>query len=140
MASLLADTYGVLFIGVSLSGVLLGIMCLQMYIFYKRFPQDTLQTKAAVATTGVLDVLTFALNLHGLYHTTFDNSANLLTILNPIWSFKISVLLSDLISSVQTMYCVRLWKFSKERRFMPVLVTVAAVVGWASALMNGIQT
>ncbi|EIN04950.1 hypothetical protein PUNSTDRAFT_47197 [Punctularia strigosozonata HHB-11173 SS5] len=64
--SSLADTFGMLFLGVSISGVLLGITCLQM------FPQESATIKLIVAFMGALDIMAYAFNIHAIYHYMFS--------------------------------------------------------------------
>ncbi|EIN09196.1 hypothetical protein PUNSTDRAFT_134361 [Punctularia strigosozonata HHB-11173 SS5] len=125
----LDDTYGVLFVGIAVSGVLLGISCLQGYLFHDRFPNEPALIKFVISLLVTLDIATFIFSVHAIYHYTFAIGGALEALFLPFWSLKVSFVLGHtLVPIVQTMYCFRLWKLSGGDWLVPMIVRVRLVM------------
>ncbi|KAK0200656.1 hypothetical protein DFS33DRAFT_1277034 [Desarmillaria ectypa] len=113
----LGKTLGAVYIGATLSSILLGVTALQAVIYYKKFPNDTWYYRYSVAALWILDVLHVALNTHAIYFYLIDSFGNYLSLDRVVWSFKALSFLQILINviivvGVQALYAVRLWKSS----------------------------
>ncbi|KAF8526923.1 hypothetical protein BU17DRAFT_61898 [Hysterangium stoloniferum] len=81
-------TTGAVFIGV-LVGVLYGILTLQMYSYYQKFPKDPSHLKCLVGVIWVLDTLHTIFVTHMVYTYLVTNFGDYLALGHNIWSFNL---------------------------------------------------
>ncbi|KAK0437083.1 uncharacterized protein EV420DRAFT_1652212 [Desarmillaria tabescens] len=93
----LGKTLGAVYIGATLSSILLGITALQAVIYYKKFPNDAWYYRYSVAALWILDLLHVALNTHAIYFYLIDSFGNYLALDHVIWSFKLQILINVII-------------------------------------------
>ncbi|KAF7335761.1 hypothetical protein MVEN_02231800 [Mycena venus] len=109
-------TLGALQIGVLVSYVLFGIMTMQAYIYYSRFPEDNRKLKSMVAFVWVCELAQAICIGHTLYMNTiiyYGHPEDLL--LPPTPSFDISIFFSGAIAAcVQGFFSFRIYMLSNR--------------------------
>ncbi|KAK0457284.1 uncharacterized protein EV420DRAFT_1549971 [Desarmillaria tabescens] len=109
------DTFGAVYIGVTIAAILYGITILQTAIYYKVNPNDPWVYKYAVAILWILDTLNIALSAHVLYFYLIESFGNYSALSRVIWSFPLQIVFNMLIAyGVQALYAVRIWKFGRH--------------------------
>ncbi|KAJ6583449.1 hypothetical protein DFH09DRAFT_272688 [Mycena vulgaris] len=61
----LGTTYGAYLIGAIAAAILYGIIVLQLFFYFDRYPKDKFGIKALVVTLFLLDTLTVIMETHG---------------------------------------------------------------------------
>ncbi|KAG7442550.1 uncharacterized protein BT62DRAFT_1079158 [Guyanagaster necrorhizus] len=121
----LGSTLGVMSVGVTIALILYGTANLQTIIYFKEYPNDWWFYRLSVATIWVLDTLHVAFSTHALYYYTINSFGDYLALLNFVWSFKLSLVLYNMIVfCVHIIYCVRLWMLGRYfHRAVPWFIT-----------------
>ncbi|KAG7441280.1 uncharacterized protein BT62DRAFT_997305, partial [Guyanagaster necrorhizus] len=152
----LGKTLGAVYIGATLSSILLGITALQAVIYYNKFPHDAWYYRYSVAALWsahppvvfvdppvdwllhrILDLFHVALTTHAIYFYLIDSFGDYLALDHVIWSFKLQILINVIIVvGVQSLYAVRLWKIGHHfHRFVPWLVVLVIAGGCATGIV-----
>ncbi|KAG7439238.1 uncharacterized protein BT62DRAFT_770917 [Guyanagaster necrorhizus] len=133
----LGMTIGAAYIGAMLSSLLFGITVLQVFIYYREYPDDWRLYRYSVGILWVLDALHLSLTIHAIYHYTVDSFGDYVTLGNVVWSFKLQILVNVvIIVFVQSLYAVRLWKFGRHfHRFLPWIVIFVVACGFAVGIL-----
>ncbi|KAK7026029.1 hypothetical protein VNI00_015746 [Paramarasmius palmivorus] len=135
------NTLGAVFLGVIGSGVLFGVTCLQVYIYYHRFLKDSALHKILVAVLWILDALHLALTVHVVYHYLVSNFGNHAEYPNIIWSLKLQVAVNVvIILIVQSLYAYRVWLLGGYHHGILGYLVASVVAGgfahWACAAIG----
>ncbi|KAJ7758301.1 hypothetical protein B0H16DRAFT_1720903 [Mycena metata] len=138
MDSAISLTIGAYQIGVLLSCFLFGVMTVQTYVYYGRFPDDPPRLKILVATVCLFEVAQAICIIHTLYVLTivdFGHPERLAG--NTPKSFPLGALFAGLSTiCVQGFFSLRIYRLS-ERRLVPMLVAVMLLFRLASSLVIG---
>ncbi|KAG2033876.1 hypothetical protein BDR03DRAFT_984706 [Suillus americanus] len=139
----LGNTFGALFIGVTLSAVLFGLTNVQIFIYFQTHKDTRISIfKLIVIWLWITDALHLALIIHCVYYYLVTNYANFNALTEIVWSFKpgntydidgpvqLQVILDVLIvCTVQFSYVYRIWIVSKgQSRVLWVVITFIVVV------------
>lgn len=127
----LGNTFGALFIGVTLSAILFGLTNLQAFIYCQTHKGTSITLyKLVVIWLWISDALHLALLVHCVYHYLVTNYANFSALTEIVWSFKLQVLVNVLIVPVvHFSYIHRIWILSKGRsRVLPAIAFGILVV------------
>lgn len=104
---------GMLELGTALALFLTGIATLQVWNYYRNFPQDTASVKTLVASVYCADTLHTALLLHATFYYSITSFGNFLALEPLVWSLNSSVLLNGMVAfTVQTYYCLRVFRIT----------------------------
>lgn len=133
----LDNTVGVLFLGVVLGALLLGINFLQSYIYFHEFPNDSRLHRISVLALCLLDALHLALAIHCVYAyviTGFGYAPGLTVI---AWSIKLQVSVNVVvILIVQCLYTTRVWLLgSYHRGALGYIVASIVASGFAIGIL-----
>ncbi|KAJ8584407.1 hypothetical protein M405DRAFT_866251 [Rhizopogon salebrosus TDB-379] len=133
----LGNTFGLIFIGVTLAAVLFGIMNVQAFVYFQTHRGTGTLYKFIVIWLWVLDALHQALITHCAYYYLVTNYANISALTEIVWSFKLRVLFEVLIVyGVNVLYAYRVWIVSKGRsRVLPAAVCM--IITLASGVAIG---
>lgn len=127
----LGNTFGVLFIAVTLSALLFGLTNVQIFIYFQT-QRDTGMTpsKLIVIWLWILDAFHLALIVHCIYHYLVTKYANFNALTEIVWSLKLQVILDVfIVPTVHFSYIYRIWIVSKSRsRVLPAVLTCIVVV------------
>ncbi|PBK84962.1 hypothetical protein ARMGADRAFT_1087867 [Armillaria gallica] len=88
----LGKTIGAAYVGAMLSSLLFGITVLQVFIYYRDYPNDWQLYRYSVGILWVLDAFHLSLTIHVIYHYTVDSFGDYVALGNVVWSVRISVL------------------------------------------------
>ncbi|KAH8110194.1 hypothetical protein DFH11DRAFT_1547688 [Phellopilus nigrolimitatus] len=130
------STLGAVLIGGFVSVFLYGVTCLQMFIYYQRYPSDRRFIKITVAALWFIDSLDAALTCQICYYYLVTNYANPSAIFFPVWSLKLHVFvtmlenafqsLSDFV--VRSLFARRVYTLSRKNKFITVVIAALSVV------------
>ncbi|TDL25235.1 hypothetical protein BD410DRAFT_632307 [Rickenella mellea] len=116
IAPTLGNTMGALFIGLLVSVLLFGIICLQAYNYYQKYPEDRAYVK--IAFLLVVNAINAALLSEGMYHYLIRNFANFAA-LGPYWSTNVYSFLNSFITWMcQLFFAYRVWRVSHGNYFL----------------------
>ncbi|KAG1723218.1 hypothetical protein EDB19DRAFT_2043846 [Suillus lakei] len=107
----LANTFGVLFIGVILAAVLFGITNVQAFIYFRTHSGAGITFyKLVVIWLWILDALHLALIVHCIYFYLVINFANIEALTEVVWSSKLQLVVAVLSIFVEhLLYVHRIW-------------------------------
>ncbi|TDL16192.1 hypothetical protein BD410DRAFT_645037 [Rickenella mellea] len=112
-APALGNTTGALFICLILSTFLLGMICLQAYDYYQKFPEDRAYVKFFVAFLLVVNAVNVALFMEGIYHYLIVNFGNFGALAEPYSSLNVASLLNTFMTWMCQLYFAwRVWRLS----------------------------
>ncbi|KAK0445931.1 hypothetical protein EV421DRAFT_1902285 [Armillaria borealis] len=151
----LGTTIGAAYVGAMLSSLLFGITVLQVFIYYRDYPNDWQLYRYSVGILWVLDAFHLSLTMHAIYHYTVDSFGDYAALGNVVWSFKLQILVNVIIIVfvqrcrlfipsiipathfvLRSLYAVRLWKFGRHfHRFLPWTVIFVVACGFAVGVL-----
>ncbi|KIK98767.1 hypothetical protein PAXRUDRAFT_133485 [Paxillus rubicundulus Ve08.2h10] len=103
------NTLGALFIGFAVSAVAYGMLTIQMYTYYSRYPFDKASYKILVTLPRLMETTHQVLLGHVVYYYTVTNFTDVMELLRkPIWYVRFAL------HSTETDICfsLRVWRFS----------------------------
>ncbi|KAJ7196432.1 hypothetical protein GGX14DRAFT_700577 [Mycena pura] len=108
-------TIGAYQIGVLLSFVLLGVLLVQTYVYFIRFPDDTAKTKTLVAFVGFCDIVQAACIAAALYDYTITGFGDFNRLSRAPTTLFIAIFFSGPIGAfVQGFFALRIYVLSKK--------------------------
>ncbi|KAJ8589401.1 hypothetical protein M405DRAFT_791740 [Rhizopogon salebrosus TDB-379] len=128
----LGNTFGALFIGVTLAAILFGLTNVQAFIYLQTHSGTRMTVyKLAVIGLWILDALHLALITHCVYYYLIINYANTSALLEIVWSFKLQFIIDFLIIfGVHVLYACRIWIINQGRsKALPVTVVTILILG-----------
>ncbi|KAJ7059417.1 hypothetical protein C8F01DRAFT_1144410, partial [Mycena amicta] len=134
-------TYGAIYIGVLFATFLQGILSVQAYIYYERFPKDSAWLKSLVAVVWTIDFAHLVLVAYVPWHTLVINWGNPAIFLTASTELAMQILLVALPTMLcQMFYLHRLWLFSKNNIYLVSLLGSASLTVFALDFYLAIQT
>ncbi|KAG1861777.1 hypothetical protein DFJ58DRAFT_246719 [Suillus subalutaceus] len=131
------NTFGALFIGVTIAAVLFGLSCVQSFVYFQTH-RDTGTTfyKLAVICLWILDALHLALIIHCVYYYLVSNYANVNALAEIVWSFKLQIVVEVfIIYGVHILYLQRIWILSRgQSRTLPIIVGIVTILNSGVAI------
>jgi hypothetical protein len=110
----LDNTFGAAFIGAMVAGFLLGVSCLQAYMYFST-QSDTAITKYLVGMVVLFDVVHQALISHTVYYYVVTNWGSEAVLATVVWSLLAEVLFNGFAAfCVQSFLTWRIWALSKK--------------------------
>ncbi|EJF63324.1 hypothetical protein BD309DRAFT_949383 [Dichomitus squalens] len=129
------NTFGAAFAGFAASSLCLGVLCMQSYSYFKRYPLDKTFYKLLVAGVLLLELADQALISHAVYTYTVSNWGVLTILLKPpVWSLVLQITLGVATGTiVKVNFAMRVWRFSKQNIYVTacILLLVFGEVGVA---------
>ncbi|ESK89154.1 hypothetical protein Moror_5249 [Moniliophthora roreri MCA 2997] len=111
----LGDTFGAILISVILSSCLYGVVCLQIWYYFRDY-KDQLPLRLVVLAVLVLSTLHEVVAMHAVYHYLILNFANPLALERNVWSIVIMVpATAGLNTIVHLFYAARVYWLSNKR-------------------------
>ncbi|CDO68362.1 hypothetical protein BN946_scf184815.g9 [Trametes cinnabarina] len=128
----LNSTFGALFIGFGASSVAFGVLSMQSYSYFRRYPGDVWWYKCLVAGIWVLELVDQALIGHAVYFYVVSNWGQLGALLEgPVWTLIVQVTLGAVVGAiVKFCFGMRVWRFSRHN----IPVTMLIMLGTFSQL------
>ncbi|KAJ8591928.1 hypothetical protein M405DRAFT_860175 [Rhizopogon salebrosus TDB-379] len=109
------NTIGALLIGFAVSATAFGMMTIQMYTYYRRFPQDKTAYKALAALIWFLSLVDQVFIGYGVYFYNITNFLNplVLVVSKPYWALILQLTLGAIVGAiVKACFTLRVWRFS----------------------------
>ncbi|VDB99550.1 unnamed protein product [Peniophora sp. CBMAI 1063] len=127
------ETIGCLYLGWGASALVTGMLCLQTWTYFNRYPQDPWGYKALVASLMFMEAVHEAFVGHVGWFYGIENFGNPLTLLEkPVWTLSTQVVLGAFVGTVvKICFALRVWKFSKKN----ILIT-GTIMGMALAQLG----
>ncbi|KAI0742009.1 hypothetical protein C8Q80DRAFT_170298 [Daedaleopsis nitida] len=141
MASALASlidfnaTFGALFIGFGASCLAFGVLSMQAYSYFRRYPLDVWWYKCLVAAIWLLELVDQAFIGHAVYFYVVSKWGQVSALLGPpVWSIILQVALGASVGAiVKVCYGLRVWRFSKHNIPVTMLIMVGALAQLGAA-------
>ncbi|KAI0087323.1 hypothetical protein BDY19DRAFT_246021 [Irpex rosettiformis] len=125
----IVPTFGAALIGCLGMMGLYGITCIQSYIYFVFYPDDSRQNKALVWVLWCLDSLHIALVCHAIFHYLVNSFSNSSALAVGIWSLWVSVIVNCLVSCVvQAFFTLRLYVLLEPRVRRWLIPIIALIV------------
>ncbi|KAJ6594761.1 hypothetical protein B0H19DRAFT_1096631 [Mycena capillaripes] len=131
----LGTTYGAYLIGAIGAAILYGIIVLQVFFYFDRYPKDKFSMKALVVTLLLLDTMTLITETHGLYHYLIVNFGNLELLGVQVWSVQVEALIAYTIMLItQGFFISRIWELSGRQWVLPAILIVLTLGAFGTAM------
>ncbi|KAJ7059420.1 hypothetical protein C8F01DRAFT_214589 [Mycena amicta] len=134
-------THGAVYIGVLFATFLQGILTVQAYVYYERFPEDKPWLKSLVAVVWTIDFAHLILVAYVPWHALVINWGNPAIFFSPNNVLSMQILLIGLPTLLCQMFFLRrLWLFSKKNIYLISLLGPGSVTVFALDFFLAIQT
>ncbi|EIW58318.1 uncharacterized protein TRAVEDRAFT_28976 [Trametes versicolor FP-101664 SS1] len=131
------STFGALFIGFGASSLAFGVLCMQAYSYFRRYPSDVWWYKCLVAALWILELVDQALIGHAVYFYVVTEWGQLLALLEgPKWSLIVQVTVGAVVGAiVKLCFGLRVWRFSKHNVPVTMLIMLGTLAQLAAAFV-----
>jgi len=128
------NTIGAVIIGWGFSSLIFGMLCIQVWTYYQRYPNDSSTYKFLVAALWTLEALHQAFVGHITWFYIVENQGSALVLLEPpVWTLSFQTLLGSLVGTIVKMcFGMRVWKFSKGNYLVTGLIMGMALAQFGS--------
>ncbi|RPD76685.1 hypothetical protein L226DRAFT_383286 [Lentinus tigrinus ALCF2SS1-7] len=128
-------TFGAIFVGFGASCVAFGVLSMQAYTYFRRYPLDVWWYKCLVAAIWVLELVDQAFIGHAVYFYVVTNWGMLTALLDaPVWSLVLQVALGAAVGAiVKVCFGLRVWRFSKHNIPVTMLIMLGALAQLGAA-------
>ncbi|KAH7875717.1 hypothetical protein F5879DRAFT_543975 [Lentinula edodes] len=134
----LNNTMGAAYIGVSVAGFLLGLSCLQAYIYFSE-QNDTRTIRSLVGLVVLFDFVHQALISHTVYYYLILNYANPSALSLAVWSLLAEVLFNGFTAfCVQSFLTWRIWRLSNSNIWVTGIVVSLVLAEFGCVVAFGI--
>ncbi|KAF8148435.1 hypothetical protein B0H34DRAFT_737033 [Crassisporium funariophilum] len=117
-------TLGALSVGVLISCFLFGIVTVQTYIYYSRFPDDQPKWKYLVAFVWILELAHCISICHSLYILTISNYGHPEALVKPPVSLFLAIILSGVLAFVVQGFFAERVRIVSGKRLIPIICWV----------------
>jgi hypothetical protein len=138
----IGNTIGAVIVGWGVSCLFFGMLCIQIWAYYQRYPNDSNSYKLLVLSLWILEALHEAFVGHVAWFYIVTNRGSLLVLLNPpVWTLSVQILLGALVGLiVKTCFGLRVWKFSRGNILVTGLILSMALAQFATAVVFTIRS
>ncbi|KAJ3887829.1 hypothetical protein GG344DRAFT_80352 [Lentinula edodes] len=134
----LNNTMGAAYIGVLVAGFLLGLSCLQAYIYFSE-QNDTRTIRSLVGLVVLFDFVHQALISHTVYYYLILNYANPSALSLAVWSLLAEVLFNGFTAfCVQSFLTWRIWRLSNSNIWVTGIVVSLVLAEFGCVVAFGI--
>ncbi|TFK98709.1 hypothetical protein BDV98DRAFT_202807 [Pterulicium gracile] len=130
---------GSLLIGVLISALLLGVVTVQTYYYYTRFPDDHVATKALVAFIIACEYAQAITTCHTLYELVVTNYGNPAALHQPPLSLSISILFSGFIGPMTQAFFANRIRLISHQLIVPVICWVLSFLRFVGSVLAASQ-
>ncbi|EKM78300.1 hypothetical protein AGABI1DRAFT_129419 [Agaricus bisporus var. burnettii JB137-S8] len=134
----LEPSIGSFFLGAIACVGLTGVTTLQAWLYFQRYPQDTVYLKILVLFVWTLEILRSAISIHGGYYYSVKHWGNLLALSKPIWSMKLMIMLTNVVElTVHGFFINKVWQATYGRaKILCILITLFALGDFAMGTVS----
>ncbi|KAH9055292.1 hypothetical protein EDB87DRAFT_1339557 [Lactarius vividus] len=131
------NVLGALFLGVTFSSILYGVIWLQVYIYFSQHCKDDRPfLKCFVTLLLILDTLHLALLIHAFYVAGITNFGDYSADLRPSWSLRIQTFIgTTLACSVQQFYAWRIYHLGMGQILVPAFIVLLSLAELGLGIM-----
>ncbi|KAF7333756.1 hypothetical protein MVEN_02332300 [Mycena venus] len=116
------------FIGYGVSTVAYGISVVQVYLYFRNYPKDSIFLKLTVAALWTLDTLSSIVTSHALYTLYVLNFNNLFADAHMPWSWPLGMAILTTINTTSLIfYGWQIWSVSRNFVVVGVILSLALV-------------
>ncbi|KAH9080266.1 hypothetical protein EDB83DRAFT_2513186 [Lactarius deliciosus] len=139
---LFGNTIGAVVLGWGISSLIFGMLCIQVWTYYQRYPNDHWSYKVLVLALWALEALHQIFVGHIVWFYLVENFGSSLVFLRPpVWTLSAQTLLGSLIGTiVKICFGMRVWKFSRGNYLVTGLIISMAVAQFATAIVYTLRT
>ncbi|KAH9980031.1 hypothetical protein BGW80DRAFT_474524 [Lactifluus volemus] len=122
--------------------VIFGMLCIQVWTYYQRYPNDSSTYKVLVVTLLTLEALHQAFVGHVAWFYIVTNIGNPLVLLHPpVWTLSFQTLLGAFVGTlVKICFGMRVWKFSKGNYFVTGFIMGMSLAQFGTAIVYTIRS
>jgi len=138
----ISNTIGAMVLGWGVSCLFFGMLCIQVWTYYQRYPNDSRSYKALVVSLWVLEAVHQAFVGHVAWFYVVENFGSLLVLLKPpVWTLSIQTVLGALVGLIVKMcFGMRVWKFSRGNFVVTGLIMGMALAQFATAVVYTVRS
>ncbi|KAI0326968.1 hypothetical protein GY45DRAFT_1373519 [Cubamyces sp. BRFM 1775] len=131
------STFGALFIGFGASSLAFGVLSMQSYSYFRRYPGDVWWYKCLVAAIWIMELVDQALIGHAVYFYVVSNWGEVTALLEgPVWTLIVQVTLGATVGAiVKVCFGMRVWRFSKHNIPVTLLIMLGTLAQLAAAFL-----
>ncbi|KZT19463.1 hypothetical protein NEOLEDRAFT_966702 [Neolentinus lepideus HHB14362 ss-1] len=138
---LATDFAGSMLVCIMLTAVLYGVNTTQAFLYYQRYPRDSLSLKTLVALLWTLDTVHVAFCLDYIYKYAIDHYGDETFMVQIDWTAGVTVIFQLLIAAlVHGHYVWRVWIITGRHKLVTTLVallgTIRCIFGLISAALS----
>ncbi|KAI0761936.1 hypothetical protein BD413DRAFT_700017 [Trametes elegans] len=135
----LQDFSGCAVIGFPLSTTVYGITVLQTYLYFRRYPEDSIYLKGLVSNSA-LDTLTIALITHAIYSYFVLDLGRYADLAVLPWSVSVEVFITDIITvTVQLFFAQQLYRISHGNKLLAGIIVFFTIPVMAVGLFSVVE-
>jgi hypothetical protein len=137
------STLGPLLVGFGFSCVIFGILSMQAFTYFQRFPNDLHAYKALVASLWLLELFDQIVIGHAAYTYVISDFGNIMAIITHkiVWSLVIQVLIGSFVGMiVKTCFAMRVWRFSAHNMIITGTILILVATTFALAVAYTVKT
>jgi len=133
----ISNTVGAVVIGLGISSLVFGMLCIQVWTYYQRYPNDHWSYKVLVFVLWALEALHQTFVGHVAWFYVVENFGNFFVLLEPpVWTLTAQTLVGSLVGTiVKICFGMRVWKFSRGNCLVTGLIITMALAQFATAIV-----
>ncbi|KAG1841929.1 hypothetical protein DFJ58DRAFT_807424 [Suillus subalutaceus] len=132
------NTLGALLVGFSVSATAFGMLTIQVFTYYKRFPQDKAAYKALAALIWSISLVDQAFIGHSVYFYTITNYLDPLPLETgkPQWTLILQMTLGAVVGAiVKACFTLRVWRFSYRNWWLTAFLFLMVLAQLGTAIV-----
>ncbi|KAF8173755.1 hypothetical protein K438DRAFT_128586 [Mycena galopus ATCC 62051] len=132
---------GPIFLGNAFNWLLLGLLMMQIYNYWRNFTRDRVMIKILVYGIFILELVQTAFGTHEAWWFSVQNWGNIPSLQGAPWTAILSPILCGTISAmVQIFYAFRIWTLRGNLfpRFLAVLIVLLAMAQSLAAIIGSL--
>jgi len=125
------NTLGAAFVGFAFSCVVYGIMTVQVYTYFRRYPNDRRIYKFLAAGLWIFETVDQCFIGHVNYYYSIENYLNpaALTLDKPVWTLILQLIISSVTGAVvKSAFAIRVWRFSNYNFLIAGILLLLTIV------------
>ncbi|KAH8099877.1 hypothetical protein BXZ70DRAFT_1065375 [Cristinia sonorae] len=137
--SSLRPSLGAVLVGSVISAFLSGVVSMQVYLYYRTYPEDGRRFKLGVTTIWLLDLLHTGMVCASDWVYLIENFGNDISD-NIIWTIAVTVALTAIITfSVHCFFAYRIFTLSRKNYYFTTLIVVVAFARVVLAIVSTVK-
>lgn len=141
-APTIGNTIGVVVIGLSISSLVFGMLCIQVWTYYQRYPNDHWSYKALVFALWALEAVHQVFVGHIAWYYVVKKFGSFQVLVEPpVWTLSAQTLLGSFVGTiVKICFGMRVWKFSRGNYLVTGLIIGMTLAQFATAVLYTLKS